>query len=162
MPWSAATTYGDAGGVTVAKRYPAIDGLFTWPSDDPRLIAARCEDCSTVTFPRSAELHRPNCRGERVSTIELSGTGTLVSYTIQRFPPPYPYISDPDAFEPYGIGTVELPDGIQVPGQITGIDIEDIEVGLEVDVVIETLYVDEDGNEALTWKWAPALERSEP
>ncbi len=83
-----------------------------------------------------------------------------MSYTIQRFQPPYPYISDSDAFEPYGIGTVELPDGIQVPGQITGIDVEDIAVGMAVDMVVETLYVDEDGDEVLTWKWAPAVERS--
>ena len=144
----------------MAKRYPAVDGIFTWPSDDPCLVGIRCEDCGTLTFPKFAELHRPNCRGENVGEVELSGTGTIVSYTIQRFPPPYPYISDSDAFEPYGIGTVELPDGIQVPGQITGIDVEDIAVGMAVDMVVETLYVDEDGDEVLTWKWAPAVERS--
>ena len=35
-------------------------------------------------------------------------------------------------------------------------------MGLQVDMVVETLYVDEDGDEALTWKWAPAVERSGP
>ena len=131
----------------MAKRYPAVDGIFTWPSDDPRLVGVRCEDCGTLTFPKFAELHRPNCRGDNVGEVELSGTGTIVSYTIQRFQPPYPYISDSDAFEPYGIGTVELPDGIQVPGQITGIDVEDIEELLHLlfDSVLCTLDISSSG-----------------
>jgi len=32
-------------------RAPIAKGLFTWPSDEPRLIGSRCTACGVVTFP---------------------------------------------------------------------------------------------------------------
>ena len=144
----------------MAERYPAIDGLFTWPSEEPRLIGVRCDDCGTLSFPKSAELHRPNCPGETVSEMLFSRRGTLVSWTVQRYAPPPPYVSDPATFQPFAIGTVALPEGIQIPGQLTGIDIDDDEDGIEVELVVDTLYEDDEGCQVLTWKFAPVTEGS--
>jgi hypothetical protein len=46
-----------------------------------------------------------------------------------------------------------LPDGLQIPGQIVNIVPGDVAVGLEVELVIYTLYVDESGNDVVTWKF---------
>lgn len=32
-------------------RVPVAKGVFTWPSDAPRLIGSRCTACGIVTFP---------------------------------------------------------------------------------------------------------------
>ena len=139
------------------KQYPAVEGLFTFPDDEPRLIGSRCESCGTVGFPSSSRMHRPNCPGEPVKDLLLSRRGTLVSWTVQRYPPPPPYRAS-DPFEPFGLGTVAFAEGIQVAGQMTGCDLADLAVGIEVEVVVDTLYLDAEGNEALTWKFAPVGE----
>ncbi len=30
---------------------PVAQGVFTWPSDEPRLIGSRCDACGTYDFP---------------------------------------------------------------------------------------------------------------
>ena len=39
-------------------RVPVAEGVFTWPSDDPRLIGSRCAACGIVTFPAQASCPR--------------------------------------------------------------------------------------------------------
>ena len=31
--------------VSVANQIPIAEGLFTWPSNDPRLIGSKCKKC---------------------------------------------------------------------------------------------------------------------
>jgi uncharacterized OB-fold protein len=59
----------------------------------------------------------------------------------------------PKPFKPYGVALVELPDGIRVVGMVVGCDIKDIKVGMDVELVVEKLCDDEQGNELMTWRW---------
>ena len=136
------------------KRIPIMDGLFTWPSDQPRLIAGRCRSCGTYFFPKFLVTHHPDCQQREVDEVLLSTKGTLDTFTIQRFPPPPPFIS-PDPFVPYAIGWVALPEGIAIAGILTGCDLDAIKLHMELELVIEKAWIDKDGNEALTWKWRP-------
>ncbi len=136
------------------RRIPAVEGLFTWPSESPRLIGGRCNGCGTYFFPSFALFHKPDCEGGPVEEVLLASRGKLVSYTVQYYPPPPPYVA-PDPFPPMPIGTVELPEGLQIPGQITGCKIEDLRTGIDVEIVIDDLFVDEEGNQLLTWKFRP-------
>ena len=78
--------------------------------------------------------------------IRLSPKGKLWSYTINYYPLPPPY-KPPEVFEPFGIGEVEFPEGVRVIGMITGCDAEkDLEIGIDMDLVFETLFVDDDGS----------------
>ena len=138
--------------MTIANRYPDVEGLFTWPSEEPQLIGAKCQDCDTVFFPSFAAYHRPGCSGGPVGEHLLARRGTLISYTVQHYPPPPPYPAA-EPFEPFVLGTVALPDGLQVPGQILGVAPDNVRVGLEVEVVVDPLYMDEQGNEVITWKF---------
>jgi uncharacterized protein len=138
--------------MTTTSRYPEVEGLFTWPSDEPQLIGAKCQGCDSVFFPSFAAYHRPGCVGGPVEEDLLARRGLLISYTIQHYPPPPPYPAQ-DPFEPFVLGTVALPDGLQIPGQIVNIAPGDVVVGLEVELVVDTLYVDESGNDVVTWKF---------
>jgi uncharacterized OB-fold protein len=53
------------------------------------------------------------------------------------------------------VGTAEFPEGLQIPAQIVGCDHAKIAVGMEVEVIADTLYVDDRGVERLTWKFRP-------
>ena len=37
--------------MTGSRQIPVAEGLFTWPADEPRLIAARCAGCGLIGFP---------------------------------------------------------------------------------------------------------------
>jgi len=142
---------------TKRKQVAAIEGLFTWPSKDPRLIASSCKKCHSVSFPSSKYCNNPNCNDGVVGEIELSRTGKLYSYTIQAYAPPPPYVKT-EPFKPFAIGLVELPEKIRVVGMMTGCDVKDVKVGMDVEMIVEKIYeTDVNGEicEMMTWKWKP-------
>ena len=134
------------------KQVPIIEGLFTWPSDKPQLIASRCKKCKAVSFPKAAFCGNPDCEKlrENVEEIKLSNSGTLWSFTTQIYAPPAPFKKEP--FEPYGIGMVDTEEGLRVLGILTSND--DLKVGMKVEMTAGKLYEDEE-NEYITWMWKP-------
>jgi len=136
------------------KQYAEVEGLFTWPANEPHLIGGLCKGCNTCFFPKFSEFHKPGCSQGPVEEVLLSRRGKLASYTIQCFPVPWPF-PNPEPFVPFSIGIVALPEGIEVIGQLTGVSVEDVRTGIDVELVVEKLYEDKDGNEAMTWKFRP-------
>jgi len=136
------------------RQIPITEGLFTWSDGEPHLIGGRCKSCGSYFFPRNYVLHKPGCRYGEVEEVLLSRRGKLRSYTWHYYQPPAPFRST-DPFVPYGIGLVELPEGIRVFGIMTGCELKDLRTGIDVELVIEKLYNDEEGNEYLTWKFRP-------
>ena len=138
------------------KQIPIMEGLFTCPSDDARLIGGRCKTCDTTFFPKTYQVHRPDCKKAEVEEVLFSKKGILRSYTTQNYPAPAPF-QGPDPFVPYCIGMVEFPEGVQIYGIMTACKFEDLKTGMEVETVAEKLYNDEEGHEMLTWKFRPVL-----
>lgn len=136
---------------------PAIEGWFT-TGDAPALIGSRCTTCTTTYFPpvpADSFCRNPRCDGEDFEAVELSRRGTIWSYTDAQYQPPPPYIAACDPYEPFALVAVELHEGLVVLGQAArGVATEDLEVGASVELVVETLYVDETG-ERLIWRWQP-------
>lgn len=135
---------------------PAIEGWFTLDEAAPALIGTRCGGCGTYFFPKETVVCRnPRCFSTELDEVELSRRGRVWSFTNNCYAPPAPYMS-PDPFEPYAIAAVELErEKMVVLGQIAdGIEVDALEAGLEVEVVLDTLFEDED-NEYLVWKWRP-------
>jgi uncharacterized OB-fold protein len=137
---------------SLKNKVPLIEGLFTWPSDDPRIIAGKCTKCGTVTFPRSVMCPNPDCEKDRenIEEIRLSKRGKLYNYTYQIYSPPPPFRKEP--FEPYGIAMVDFPEGLRMIGMVTRA--ENLTIGMEVEMTVGRLYEDEE-NEYLTWMWDP-------
>src|SRR5438128_1753640 len=107
-----------------ASRIPVADGLFTWPSDEPQLIGARCNRCAVTTFPRQEGC--PKCAGEDMEQVLLPREGTLWTFTTQEFlpkSPPYAGDETADTFRPYGVGYVQLGDEVKVEGRLTESDV---------------------------------------
>lgn len=139
------------------SRRPAVEGWFTMDESDPRLIGTRCTACGTVFFPREdLACRNPACGDERLEEVRLSNRGTLWSCTDNRYPPPPPYVA-PEPFEPYTIAAVELPEEkLVVLGQVVrGVDPAQLRAGMEMKLVLDTLYEDE-AHAYVVWKWQPA------
>ena len=137
---------------------PAVDGWFT-TGDAPALLGARCTTCATTCFPPTADFCKnPACSGEQFETVELSRRGSVWSYTDAQYQPPPPYVARTDPYEPFALAAVELADGITVLGQVAdGYGVKDLRVGAEVELVVEPLDQDDEGD-LLIWRWKPVTE----
>jgi hypothetical protein len=141
-----------------AVRTPAVEGWFTTGEDGrvPALLGSRCEGCGTYAFPAETRYCKnPDCSSSSFESVELSRRGRIWSYTDARYQPPPPYVAA-EPYVPFCLAAVELADEkLVVMGQVVpGVKVEDLAVGDEVELVIDTLY-SEDGHDYLVWKWRP-------
>lgn len=134
---------------------PAVEGWFT-TGEQPALIGSRCTTCGCVFFPRKQDwCGNPACDGSSFEDTELSRTGTVWSYTDAQYQPPAPYIPRGEEHVPFAIAAVELSEGLVVLGQVAdGFGVDDLTVGGSVELVVETLYIDESGERTI-WRWKP-------
>jgi uncharacterized OB-fold protein len=86
----------------------------------------------------------------------LPRRGTLVTWTIQGFPPGPPYAGPSGkAFVPYGVGLVQLGDVIRVEARLTENDPEELRFGMDVELTFVPLAVDDGGDELMTFAFRP-------
>jgi uncharacterized protein len=133
-----------------------VDGWFTQTAE-PALLGGRCVSCGTYVFPNTRKFcPNPTCASESFDEVALSRTGRIWSYTDARYQPPPPYVPVSDPHEPFTIAAVELEaEKLVVMGQVVpGVGVDDLRVGMPVELVLDVLYADDDG-EHLVWKWRP-------
>jgi uncharacterized OB-fold protein len=134
------------------------DGLFVEAGDEVRLVGSECESCGVVTFP--VQTSCPRCTSLHVSERLLARTGTLWSWTIQCFPPKSPPFAgtDPDVFEPYGVGYIELPDEVRVEALLTIADPRSLRIGMPMELTL-IAAPGPDREDMVTYAFAPAEHR---
>lgn len=135
---------------------PVAEGIFTWPSDEPRLLGSRCGECGNHMFPVQDGCSR--CTATANETVELERRGTLWTWTVQGFPPKSPpYAGDAEraTFTPFGVGYVELPDQLKVEARLTESDPSKLVIGQEMELVVVPLATDAGGNEVVTFAFRP-------
>ncbi len=134
---------------------PAIEGWHTMEAR-PHLIGSQCRQCGTYFFPRQEHYCRnPACDSSDFRDVELSRTGHIWSYTNACYQPPEPFVAA-DPFEPFAIAAVQLEEEqMVVLGQVVrGVAVEDLKVGMPVELVLEPLHETEE-EVKVTWKWRP-------
>ena len=109
-------------------------------------------------FPTQSGCSR--CTGTTTEPVGLARRGTLWTWTVQSFPPKAPpYLGATDAsFQPFGVGYIELPDQVKVEARLTEADPQRLSIGMEMEMVIIPLAIDEDGNEVVTFAFRPVAE----
>ena len=130
------------------------NGLFTWPSDKPSLIGTHCKSCGDYFFPKTFTCRNPKCKEKEIEEVLLSRRGKLSSYSVMRYPPPPPFVV-PEKYEPIPVAEVEIPEGVRIIGPMEGCNLDDLRIGMEVEMVIGTLYTNENGEDLIGWKFKP-------
>jgi uncharacterized OB-fold protein len=140
---------------TVAASRPIAPDLFTWPSDEPRLLGSRCNACSTIVFPAASAC--PRCGSDDVSRHELGRRGRLWTFTTQDYLPKEPYTGPEteDDFAGFGLGYIELPDEVMVEARLTEHSVDALEIGMEMELVVVPFRTDPDGTVVVTYAFAP-------
>ena len=115
---------------------PIAAGLFTVADGPARLIGTQCARCGTIAFPSQPSC--PKCTSVDVTQRLLARHGTLWSWTIQCFPPKSPpyAVDDPGAFEPYGLGYIELPGEVRVEARLTEADPDRLRIGMPMELTL--------------------------
>lgn len=123
------------------------DGILQ--EDPPRLIGGTCRNCGSIAFPSLRFC--PACGTDDELEPTLLGTvGTVYSFTVVRQAPPGREV-------PYVLAYVDLREGVRVMAQIAGMEPEEVEIGATVELAIEPIGVDANGDELIGYRFRPAL-----
>jgi uncharacterized OB-fold protein len=112
------------------------DNLFWFEAAaEGRLVIQKCSACGTLRHPPGPAC--PECRSFDWEAIDSSGRAVLHSWTVIHHP------QDP-AFEyPLAVGLVDLEEGTRLVADIQGVDHDDLEIGLELEVYFDQHAHDE-------------------
>ena len=138
--------------MTATNQTPVAEGLFAETEDGPRLLGSRCRSCDTPYFPKSAVCHNPNCDESKMEDVQFGPKGTLWSYSVQYYPPPPPAKYD-EPYVPYALAMIDMPEGLRVLARVSTDDPEQVRVGADVELVLEKLYTNPEGDDVITWKF---------
>lgn len=136
------------------KKIVVEEGLWTHPStpgEKPLLIGSRCLSCGEIYFPRKKKGLCIHCQQTTLEEVLLSGKGKIISFSVVMQPPAGGFYQGP---VPYAYGAVQLSEGVELLSLFTG-NLEELQVGREVEMVIEKLFDDDEGNEVTTYKFIP-------
>ena len=96
-----------------------------------RLLVEHCQDCGADQLPPRGICR--SCRSRDVGWVEVSGTGTVYSFTVnhQRWLP--------DLAVPYAVVLVQFAEhpGVRIAGRVRGCDPGDVRIGMIVEVGFE-------------------------
>jgi enoyl-CoA hydratase len=134
------------------KAVPIKPGLFTLPSSDelPQLMGTKCKSCHEIYFPPMRDTSCPNCYETDMEELLLSRNGTVLSYTIVHMPP-----REWEGPVPYAVALIELSEGATFYSALTDCKPEEVKIGMEVELEIEKVRTDGDGNDVVGYKFCP-------
>ena len=133
------------------RQIPLKEGLFKLPSSPSEkgyLIGSRCRTCDETFFPK--RVYCASCTGKDLEELALSTKGKIHTFTISRVVPPGSIMK-----APYVIAQIRLPEGVQVTSVLKDCDLEALDIGMDVELVIEKVMEDEEGNEVMAFKFKP-------
>jgi uncharacterized OB-fold protein len=109
-----------------------VSAPFWDATKERRLLVQWCLDCDkSVFYPREI---CPGCFGRNLEWREASGKGTLYSFTVNHLSP------SPTGDEgPFAIALVELAEGPRMMTNVVGLPVEELKVGLELQVTWDAL-----------------------
>lgn len=103
------------------------DNVFFFDAcKEGRLEFQRCTSCGTLRHPPGPAC--PHCRSFDWETVVSSRLGTLHSWTVLHHP-------KDDAFDyPLGVALVDLEEGTRFVADMSGFDLDALEIGMEVEI----------------------------
>ena len=135
------------------KRIPVEEGLFVEPAssdEKPFLIGNKCKECGLTAFPKTPVC--PKCmKQDTMEETKFEGKGTLDSFSIVQ-------AALPGFKAPSIQAYINLENGPKIWSLVTGCEpAEDsLELGMSMEMVIDKVREDEEGNELISYQFKPA------
>jgi uncharacterized protein len=135
--------------VSGEKRQMAIrPGYFdvpAVPTGKPRLIGARCRICGDYYFAK--RLFCLACGSDQMEECSLTPGGKVWSYTVSHVVPPGALVT-----VPYIVALLQAPEGPVFPTELTGVDVDNVKIGMDAELYVEKVAEDAEGNELMVFK----------
>jgi uncharacterized OB-fold protein len=137
---------------TSKNQIPVQEGLFYQsqsPEEKPYLIGTKCKICGYVGFPKLMVC--PRCvKKDTMEEVHLSGKGKIDMFSTC-------FAALPGFQAPSVQGYINLEEGGRIWSLITGTEPSDeaLKIGMDVELVIEKLREDSEGNEIMSYKFRP-------
>ena len=131
---------------------PVQEGLFDFPphrGQHPALLANSCRNCSQCFFPKRTLC--PNCFEQgQLEDIVLDTKGVIYAVTVV-------HLSSPSGIKaPYAYGYVDIPaNKIRILAPFTGESPNSFHAGMEVELVLEPIRTDSEGQHIIGYKFKP-------
>lgn len=109
---------------------PVIENFYRFCSQR-KLMGVKCKKCGDLICPPRGICRK--CLSTTVEWMEFKGKGKLLTYTIIHFPP-----IQFQALAPYAVGILKLEQGPQLPGMIKHVKLEELRIGMDLQVDFET------------------------
>lgn len=115
-----------------APPQPALsqDTAFFWEGlKAGKLLIQRCTSCHTLRHPPGPAC--TSCHSLEWDTVQSSGRGKLFSFVVMHHPqhPAFDY--------PHPVGLIELEEGVRLVAPLAGVNPDELEMGMAMEVVIE-------------------------
>jgi len=128
---------GDAQAYVPARIKPPMghDNAWWWNEvADGRICLQRCKGCGELRHPPRPMC--PSCRSQEWEAQEISGRGTLHTFTVIHYPqfPGYEF--------PILAALVDLEEGVRMVSNVTDCEPDDLEIGMALEALI---HEDDDG-----------------
>jgi uncharacterized OB-fold protein len=136
------------------KVKPVQVGLFHMPAspeDKPYLIGSKCRECGLISWPKRPVC--PSCiRDDTEEEIALSTRAKLITFSlIGQQPKGFMYNI------PFIQGNIQLPEGPILYTVVEG-DANTLKLGQEMEVFLDKIAEDEEGNDIICYKFKPVEE----
>jgi uncharacterized OB-fold protein len=113
-------------------------GAFAEGLAEGKIMTTRCTGCGHIEFPPRADC--PGCGGTGFEWVDISGKGSLVTYTTIH--------AAPTGFgdrAPYTIGVIDLEEGGRLLSWIESVPEDELAVGMPLKAEVEKLPPAEEG-----------------
>ena len=124
------------------------------PNEKPYLVGSKCNSCERIFFPRRSIC--PDCRKENtMGDLPLSRKGIVRTGVIAH--------TAPLGFKPpYAMAWIDLPEGVRIFSPVVDDELlrqflipgtDSLQSGFNVELVIEKVREDDDGNDVIGYKF---------
>ena len=135
--------------ITFVHKVPVLKTRLFWEKlKEGKVYATKCRKCGKVYYPPQGDC--APCLSSNMEWVELSRDAVLETYThaLQR---PAGF----DQYEPYIIAIARTKDGVRVMGWLEGIKLEEVKVGMKLEMSTRKLS---DGFLVITFRPASGAE----
>ncbi|RPJ63899.1 MAG: DNA-binding protein [Dehalococcoidia bacterium] len=139
----------------IKNQIPIKEGMMRLPqssADKGRLIGCKCRKCGEQFFVKREICE--NCQSQDLDEITLSSNGKLYAFSVMYYPPPPPY-KPAKPFVPFGVGWIELPEGLVIYSLLTENDPSKLKVGMEMELIFNKFDEDKDGHDLMVCMFKP-------
>ncbi len=141
--------------MTIEKMTPIDEGFWTKPvnaDEEIQLIGSKCSECGELFFPEKNKNWCIHCYKSALKKVLFSRKGKIATFSVVMQKPAGGFYH---GGAPYCYGCIDIEDGIRIKSLISTDDYDSLKLGMDVELVIEKLWDDKDGNEVSTFKFKP-------